>query len=62
KIQAIATTAEEQSMTTAEVARNTESVSSVALQIEASISNVVNLSTTVTHGAQMKAKELLAMV
>ncbi len=62
KIQAIAATAEEQSMTTAEVARNTESVSSVTLQIEESINNVVNLSTTVTQGAQMKAEELLAMV
>jgi len=62
KIQAIAATAEEQSMTTAEVAKNTENISSVALQVETGISNVVTLSSTVTQQTETKAKELLAMV
>ncbi len=62
QIQAIAATAEEQSMTTAEVAQNTESVSSVSQQVENSISNVVNMSNTVTQNTGKKANELLAMV
>jgi len=62
QIQAIAATAEEQSMTTIEVAQNTESVSSVSQQVETSISNVVNMSNMVTQGTETKAKELLAMV
>lgn len=62
QIQAIAATAEEQSMTTIEVAQNTESVSSVSQQVESSISNVVDMSNMVTQGTENKAKELLAMV
>jgi len=62
KIQAIAATAEEQSMTTAEVAQNTEVASTVSRQIESGISNVVALSTTVTQDTEAKSKELLAMV
>jgi len=62
KIQAIAATAEEQSMTTAEVAQNTEAASAASRQVERGISNVVVLSTTVTQDTQTKAKELLAMV
>jgi methyl-accepting chemotaxis protein len=62
QIQAIAATAEEQSMTTIEVAQNTESVSTVSQQVENSISNVVNMSNMVTKGTETKAKELLAMV
>jgi len=62
QIQAIAATAEEQSMTTIEVAQNTESVSTVSQQVENSISNVVNMSNIVTQGTENKAKELLAMV
>jgi len=62
QVQAIAATAEEQSMTTAEVAQNTESISSVSQQVENSISNVVDMSNTVTQDTETKAKELLAMV
>jgi methyl-accepting chemotaxis protein len=62
QVQAIAATAEEQSMTTAEVAQNTESISSVSQQVENSISNVVDMSNAVTQDTEMKAKELLAMV
>jgi len=62
KIQAIAATAEEQSMTTAEVAQNTEAASTASRQVEREISNVVVLSTTVTQDTETKAKELLAMV
>ncbi|WP_085297425.1 HAMP domain-containing methyl-accepting chemotaxis protein [Cognaticolwellia mytili] len=62
KIQAIAATAEEQSMTIAEVAKNTENVSTVSQQVESGISNVVSLSTNVTQETESKAKELLAMV
>lgn len=62
KIQAIAATAEEQSMTTAEVAQNIVSVSTVSNQVENGISNVVTLSNTVTEDTKIKAKELLAMV
>lgn len=62
KIQAIAATAEEQSMTTAEVAQNTEAVSTVSRQVESGISSVVALSTTVTQDTEAKAKELMAMV
>ena len=62
QIQAIAATAEEQSMTTIEVAQNTESVSSVSQQVENSISNVVDMSNSVTQDTEIKVKELLAMV
>jgi methyl-accepting chemotaxis protein len=62
KIQAIAATAEEQSMTIAEVAKNTENVATVSHQVESGISNVVILSTSVTQETESKAKELLAMV
>ena len=62
KIQSIAATAEEQSMTTAEVAQNTEAASTVSRQVENGISNVVDLSTTVTQETEAKAKELMAMV
>lgn len=61
KIQAIAATAEEQSMTTSEVAQNTEAASVLSQQVENSINNVVKLSTTVTNNTETKAKELLAM-
>jgi len=62
KIQSIAATAEEQSMTTAEVAQNTESVAAVSQQVEKGISEVVELSQTVTENTETKAHELLNMV
>ncbi|MEY8213313.1 MAG: methyl-accepting chemotaxis protein, partial [Colwellia sp.] len=62
QIHTIAATAEEQSMTTAEVAHNTENISTVAHQVERGISNVVELASTVTQTTEVKAKELLTMV
>ena len=62
RIQAIAATAEEQSMTTAEVAQNTESVSAVSHQVEKGISQVVELSSNVTKDVKAKANALLEMV
>ena len=62
RIQAIAATAEEQSMTTAEVAQNTEAASALSKEVENGINNVVQLSTAVTSKTEVKTKELLAMV
>lgn len=62
KIQAIAATAEQQRVTTNEVAQNTVSVSVLSEQVEKGINEVLALSSTVTKNTETKANELLEMV
>ena len=62
KIQAIAATAEEQTMVTTEIAQNTESVSTVTQQIQTGVNSVVILSDSVSQNTTSRANSLLAMI
>jgi methyl-accepting chemotaxis protein len=62
KVQAIAATAEEQTMVTAEIAQNTENVLNITQNIETGVTNVVSLSDTVSKDTSDKSNELLAMI
>ena len=62
KIQAIAATAEQQTMTTAEIALNTDTVSSLSQEVQTGVSNVVELSETVTRDTSERSDKLLAMI
>ncbi|WP_028865595.1 HAMP domain-containing methyl-accepting chemotaxis protein [Psychromonas aquimarina] len=62
QIQAIAATAEEQTMVTAEIAQNTEKVSFVTQQVKAGVDNVVFLSDTVTQNTTNRADKLIKMI
>ncbi|WDE11417.1 HAMP domain-containing methyl-accepting chemotaxis protein [Thalassomonas haliotis] len=62
KIQAIAATAEQQTMTTAEIAQNADMVSSITQEVQAGVSNVVELSETVTRDTSDRSAKLLAMI
>ena len=62
QIQVIAATAEEQSMTTAEVAQNTENISNLSEKVVVGIDNVVALSNGVAGDTKTKSEELLSMI
>lgn len=62
KIQSISETAQQQTTTTAEIAKNIESVSCVTRQVQAGVENVVTLSETVTHETSNRADKLRDMV
>jgi len=62
QIQLIAATAEEQSITTAEVAQNTDNVASLSQAVETEVNTIVTLSNGVAVETKNKAKELLSMI
>jgi len=62
KIQAIAATAEQQTMTTAEIAQNTDAVSNITQEVRAGVDNVVELSELVTRDTSNRSSKLMAMI
>lgn len=62
KIQAIAATAEQQTMTTAEIAQNTDTVSSITQEVQTGVGNVVELSEHVTRDTNDRSTKLMAMI
>ncbi|MFT5814058.1 MAG: methyl-accepting chemotaxis protein [Psychroserpens sp.] len=62
KVQAIAATAEEQTMVSAEIAKNTESVLNITQNIEVGLNDVLTLSARVGNDTNNKSNELLTMI
>ena len=62
KIELIATTAEQQSAVSGEIARNTDAASSVSYQVQSGVNNVVRLASRVSEDTQERAAQLRAMI